>query len=955
MKEAIMSNIIDSTYEIIEKIGSGGGGVVYLANHLRLGKKVILKADKRKITAHPELLRREVDTLKNLSHSYIPQVYDFLVENETVYTVMDYIEGESLDKPLKRGEKFSQPQVIKWGKQLCEALEYLHSPIHGEPPRGFVHSDIKPANLMRTPRNDICLIDFNIALALGEENVVGCSPGYASPEHYGLDYSSMSGETILVDDEETVTLVEETQTLTQSGSHSNSMTKKIVPDIRSDIYSVGATLYHLLSGQKPNKDAKLVTKLSETEFSPQIVQIIAKAMMPNPNLRYQSAQEMLDDLKNLHKNDPRAIRLKKQNKVATILLLVLLVIGLLTTFVGLKRIQVIESWLKLAEYSQNALDNGDSVAAIEYALQALPDKEGIFTPGPIPEAQDALTSALGIYDLSDGFKKYKVVELPSNPLYMKISPSGKTAACIYSGYVAVFDTETAEIKYTLPANKSALSEVEYIDENTIVYAGSKGVTVFDISAGSEKWVGKPCTGICVSEDKSTVATVCKDETFAVVYDVLTGKERISVDFKGKYQSVTVNDSFANPNDNLFAIDSNGKMLAVSFDDGSLEIFDLTKSGNDIELFDSSSGYTHFEGGFYKQYLALAASKKNDSIFAVVDTIAKEQTGGFESKSYFGVDTDASGVYVQTENLLVKIDPVTGDQIPLVTTPEALFRFDTCGTHTIATTKEQIMFFNSDSKLISSFKENETGDYVQIQNGIALVGSIDMPTIKILKYEDHQSSEIFAYDASYEHDEARISADGKTIMLFSYKQFRVYNIAGTLVKEVDIPEPEQVYDQQFIRDGSDSHLEVTYNDGRRMKYNARDGNIIGEDNIEKPDLSLYEEFETNSWRIESPLHGSPKVYEKKTNKLICELSEDGYLTYVTQVDDYVVLQFVTVDDYYYGLLVDDDCKVIAHLPHLTDVYNNELYFDYSSGNMRKSRIYSIADLKKAARSELTGGN
>ena len=103
-----MAKIIASTYEVIEKIGSGGGGNVYLAKHLRLGKKVVLKADKRKITARPELLRREVDILKELSHSHIPQVYDFFIEDESVYTAMEYIEGESLDKPLKRGETFSQ-------------------------------------------------------------------------------------------------------------------------------------------------------------------------------------------------------------------------------------------------------------------------------------------------------------------------------------------------------------------------------------------------------------------------------------------------------------------------------------------------------------------------------------------------------------------------------------------------------------------------------------------------------------------------------------------------------------------------------------------------------------------------------------------------------------------------------------------------------------------------------
>ena len=95
-----MPQVIASTYELMEKIGSGGGGTVYLAQHLRLKKKVVLKADKRKLTVSQELLRREVDILKELSHPYIPKVYDFFVDGEDVYTVMDYIEGESLNKAL---------------------------------------------------------------------------------------------------------------------------------------------------------------------------------------------------------------------------------------------------------------------------------------------------------------------------------------------------------------------------------------------------------------------------------------------------------------------------------------------------------------------------------------------------------------------------------------------------------------------------------------------------------------------------------------------------------------------------------------------------------------------------------------------------------------------------------------------------------------------------------------
>ena len=92
-----MGTIIADTYEIIMEIGSGGAGVVYLGKHLRLKKEVVLKADKRSLRAKTETLRREVDALKNLSHRYIPQVYDFVAQRDTVYTVMDYIEGESLD------------------------------------------------------------------------------------------------------------------------------------------------------------------------------------------------------------------------------------------------------------------------------------------------------------------------------------------------------------------------------------------------------------------------------------------------------------------------------------------------------------------------------------------------------------------------------------------------------------------------------------------------------------------------------------------------------------------------------------------------------------------------------------------------------------------------------------------------------------------------------------------
>ena len=133
-----MPHVIANTYEVLQEIGEGGGGKVYLGRHTRLDKTIVIKEDKRSLTASPEVLRREVDALKNLSHTYIPQVYDFVEEDGVVYTVMDYIDGESLDKPLKRGERLEQKQVVEWACELLEALAYLHA----YPPYGILHSDI---------------------------------------------------------------------------------------------------------------------------------------------------------------------------------------------------------------------------------------------------------------------------------------------------------------------------------------------------------------------------------------------------------------------------------------------------------------------------------------------------------------------------------------------------------------------------------------------------------------------------------------------------------------------------------------------------------------------------------------------------------------------------------------------------------------------------------------------
>lgn len=956
-----MTQVIASTYELIEKLGSGGGGKVYLAQHLRLDKKVVVKADKRKNTVSQELLRREADVLKELSHPHIPRVYDYFMEGDISYTVMDYIEGENLKNALKRGERFPQPQVIRWACQLLDALQYLHSPIHGNPPKGFVHSDIKPANLMRTPNGDICLIDFNIALALGEESIIGRSTGYASPEHYGYDFSSgydaEYGDRTETDTDATWTL--EAKDL---GTQGDSMTaaigeqfslysyrsssclrkRNIIPDVRSDIYEVGATLYHLLSGVRPAADWRKVVPLSTKNFSPQVVQIISRGMNPNPDLRYQTAEEMRRDFLNLWKNDPRMRRWKKCRLAASVLFPVFILLGASVSYTGLRRMQRMENWLRITEHTQETLDKGDAAAAAAQSVKILSESQDQFMPEQVPGIQKVLTEALGVYDLSDGYKRYKIKRLPSAPLDLAIAPDGKTAAVLYGNTVEIFDTKSTDTLAELSAENCALSEIVYLDEHTILYAGNGGIKAYDLYEKRELWSGNSASYISMSGDRSKAAASYEQDTKALVYDTGTGEIRSRIDFGGKSQSIALDN-------HLLALNKNGSLLGVSFEDGSLHIYDVERPETETAVLNADSGYTHFEGGFCGKYFAFSASNKEESMFAVIDTEEMSEAGGFkaESEAAFGVQTDENGIYVRSENVLVKIDPATGKQTPLVSMDENILRFISSDLCTMVTSESNLYFFDKNARLLSRYAKEYKSDLAEMSGGTALLANRDQPEIRIMQYQEKSEAELFSYDPDYEHDETRVSADGKTVMLYSYGQFRIYGKDGSLLQEVTLPESNHVLDQQFIREGKGSFLEVHYDNGTKDIYSARDGALLREETGGKKSESLDEEFLIDDMRIESPLHGTPVVYDAQTGKEIARLKEDTYLTDVTKAGSWMVAQYITADGECSGQILDKSCTVLAELPYLCDVKGETLIFDYPSGSIRESEIYSIEELMEMA--------
>lgn len=271
-----IGDILNDTYEIIDTIGSGGGGVVYKANHLRMDRTVIIKLIKNNIKSSIET-RLEVDILKQLKHPYLPQVYDYYEDDNKIYSVMEFIEGQNLNQLISSGKKFTEEEIRKYSIQLCEAVEYLHN--HN--PK-IIHSDIKPTNVMITNDGNLCLIDFNIssiANVSGKAYTIGSSKGYAAPEQT---------RKIMVD-----VVSSEIGNPDKKASSVTQQVARYCVDARSDIYGIGSTLCYMITSYVPDAEMR---NLRNSNVSNNLKQIILKAMAYDPEQRYQTATDMKNDL-----------------------------------------------------------------------------------------------------------------------------------------------------------------------------------------------------------------------------------------------------------------------------------------------------------------------------------------------------------------------------------------------------------------------------------------------------------------------------------------------------------------------------------------------------------------------------------------------------------------------------------------------------------------------------------
>lgn len=338
---AVIGSVIDGKYEVLKQIGKGGMSKVYLAMDKRLNKQWAVKELRRRaLDKENEVvvqgLIAEANLMKKLDHPALPRIVDIIEERDTIYIVMDYIEGETLQTILKQSGPQNQDLVIQWAKQLCSVLDYLHTRTPA-----IIYRDMKPGNVMITPAGNVKLIDFGIAREYKEQQTEDTislgTKGYAAPEQFGG-----KGQT----------------------------------DARTDIYSLGVTLYHLLTGRNPAEPPYKIYPIRywNPSLSGGLEQVIEKCTQINPKDRYQNCAELMYALEHYQKADGRYRQdLQKKKRYffgSATAFLISLGVGLGSCFLMVRAEN--QSYEHLLEEAKTSIDSEQAATYYETAIDLKP-------------------------------------------------------------------------------------------------------------------------------------------------------------------------------------------------------------------------------------------------------------------------------------------------------------------------------------------------------------------------------------------------------------------------------------------------------------------------------------------------------------------------------------------------------------------------------------------------------
>jgi len=285
-----------SHYRILEKLGTGGMGVVYMAEDTRLGRNVALKflpEDLARDRSALERFQREARAASALNHPNICTIYDLGQQDQQIFIVMELLEGDTIRNRI-HGQPMEAEELIKIGCQIADALDAAHS-------KGIIHRDIKPANIFLTRRGQAKILDFGLAKLSRQPNLVGETVG--GPNSAAATMMQAAAEANLTSPGTALGTVAYMSPEQARGEET---------DVRSDIFSFGVVLYEMATGLQAftgntsavvfdailNRTPPSVSRVNP-KLPPDLAQIINKAIEKDRRARYQTAASLLADLERL--------------------------------------------------------------------------------------------------------------------------------------------------------------------------------------------------------------------------------------------------------------------------------------------------------------------------------------------------------------------------------------------------------------------------------------------------------------------------------------------------------------------------------------------------------------------------------------------------------------------------------------------------------------------------------
>lgn len=498
-----IGEIIDGRYEILKEIGRGGMSIVYLAMDNRLNKSIVVKEIRRRDNSNNKLLmdslKQESDLLKNLDHAALPKIYD-IIDRGDIYVVMDYIEGESLNRKLKREGKIQAKEVINYGRQLAKVLSYLHNR-----PTPIIYRDMKPDNVMLTPDGRIKLIDFGIS------------------KEYKVEAESDT---------------------TNLGTRAFAAPEQIAglkTNARTDIYSLGVTLYNLVTGKSLNDPPFMLKPIREWDSSlPEGLEyIIKKCTETDPADRYENCDDLLYDLENVEKLT-KAYKVKLIKEMSRFIVSsILLIFFIVITIIGYRGVsnENLTNYKEMINKSDSYLINGEYAKAIEVLDDVITKVDG--------KRSEAYINILNIYssinDVESGLSKIE------GYINDKFDGVDKNDEVLFKVAMTYLDNKNYPIalKYFRMVNEKKIEDAKYYK----TLATSLSSMNIDYEQFKEK----------LEEFEDYTYSLENNEKKVANYNSLAG---IYISYKGFLEGA---------NDKIISLVNNGSEILKSINDDSLNL------------------------------------------------------------------------------------------------------------------------------------------------------------------------------------------------------------------------------------------------------------------------------------------------------------------------------------------------------------------------------------------------